>query len=61
MHIDLWTLGLQACNLLVLLALLRWLFYRPVLAVIEARRQALQQQREQARRRCSRPMPKRPS
>lgn len=43
MHIDLWTLLLQACNLVLLLLLLRWLFYRPLLAVIEARRQALQQ------------------
>lgn len=43
MHIDLWTLLLQACNLVVLLLLLRWLFYRPLLAVIEARRQAVQQ------------------
>lgn len=41
MHIDGWTLLLQVLNLLVLLALLRWLFYRPLLAVIEARRQAL--------------------
>jgi len=43
MHIDFWTLLLQACNLVVLLLLLRWLFYRPLLAVIEARRQAVQQ------------------
>jgi F-type H+-transporting ATPase subunit b len=41
MHIDGWTLLLQALNLVVLLALLRWLFYRPLLAVIDARRQAL--------------------
>jgi len=48
MHIDPWTLALQAINLLVLLALLRWLFYRPLLAVMDARRQALQTEREQA-------------
>jgi F-type H+-transporting ATPase subunit b len=39
MHLDLWTLLLQAINLAVLLALLRWLLYRPLLAVIDARRQ----------------------
>ena len=37
MHIDLSTLLLQAINLLVLLALLRWLLYRPLRAVIAAR------------------------
>jgi len=40
MHLDGWTLLLQTINVLVLLALLRWLFYRPLLAVIDARRQA---------------------
>jgi len=38
MHIDLSTLLLQAVNLLVLLALLRWLLYRPLQSVIAARR-----------------------
>ena len=38
MNIDLSTLLLQAINLLVLLALLRWLLYRPLQAVIAARR-----------------------
>jgi len=38
MHIDLSTLLLQAINLLVLLALLRWLLYRPLQSVIAARR-----------------------
>lgn len=51
MHIDLWTLLLQACNLVVLLLLLRWLFYRPLLAVIEARRQAVQQTLSEAQAR----------
>ena len=37
MNIDLSTLLLQAINLLVLLALLRWLLYRPLQAVIAAR------------------------
>ena len=37
MHIDLSTLLLQAINLLVLLALLRWLLYRPLQSVIAAR------------------------
>ena len=51
MHIDLWTLLLQACNLVLLLLLLRWLFYRPLLAVIEARRQAVQQTLSEAQAR----------
>jgi F-type H+-transporting ATPase subunit b len=38
MNIDLSTLLLQAVNLLVLLALLRWLLYRPLQRVIAARR-----------------------
>jgi F-type H+-transporting ATPase subunit b len=37
MHLDIWTLLLQAINLGVLLALLRWLFYKPLLAVIDKR------------------------
>ena len=37
MHIDLSTLLLQAINLLVLLALLHWLLYRPLKSVIAAR------------------------
>ena len=40
MHLDGWTLLLQAINLLVLMALLRWLFYRPLMRVIDARRAA---------------------
>lgn len=40
MQIDVWTLLLQTLNLLVLLALLRWLFYKPLLAVIDQRRAA---------------------
>lgn len=39
MQIDFWTLLLQAINLAVLLALLRWLLYRPLLGMIDARRQ----------------------
>jgi F-type H+-transporting ATPase subunit b len=38
MHLDGWTLLLQSINLLALLALLRWLFYRPLMRVIDARR-----------------------
>ena len=48
MHLDGWTLLLQALNLLVLIALLRWLFYRPLLAMIDARRQATENERNQA-------------
>src|SRR3954469_8457888 len=40
MHIDGWTLILQAANFLVLVWLLRRFLYRPVLAVIDQRRQA---------------------
>lgn len=40
MHLDGWTLLLQSINLLALLALLRWLFYRPLMRVIDARRAA---------------------
>ena len=57
MRIDGWTLLLQALNLALLVALLRWLFYRPLLRVIDERRRvaadevaharATQQQAEQ--------------
>jgi F-type H+-transporting ATPase subunit b len=40
MHIDGWTLILQAANFLILVWLLRRFLYRPVLAVIDQRRQA---------------------
>jgi F-type H+-transporting ATPase subunit b len=40
MHLDPWTLGLQAANFLVLVWLLHRFLYRPVLAVIDARRDA---------------------
>lgn len=39
MHIDPWTIALQAVNFLVLVWLLQRFFYRPVRAVIEKRRQ----------------------
>ncbi|MEZ5703229.1 MAG: hypothetical protein R3E42_16625 [Burkholderiaceae bacterium] len=55
MHIDGWTLLLQAINLAVLLVLLRWLLYKPLMAVIDQRQQrvnealaAAQREREQA-------------
>lgn len=41
MHLDLWTLGLQAANFLVLVWLLHRFLYRPVLAVIAKRQQAM--------------------
>ncbi len=41
MHLDLWTLLLQAINLAVLLALLRWLLYKPLMAVIDKRQQRI--------------------
>jgi F-type H+-transporting ATPase subunit b len=48
MHIDWWTLALQAVNFLVLIALLRHFLYRPAMAAIEARRAALLRDREAA-------------
>lgn len=39
MHIDLWTLGLQAINVLVLLWLLNRFLFRPVAAIVAQRRQ----------------------
>lgn len=44
MQIDLWTLALQAINFFILIVLLRWLFYSPLLAVIDARRQSVEQE-----------------
>lgn len=41
MHLDLWTLLLQAINLAVLLALLRWQLYKPLMAVIDKRQQRI--------------------
>lgn len=40
MHIDWWTLALQAINVLILVWILGRFFYRPVAAIIEARRAA---------------------
>jgi len=40
MHIDLWTLGLQAINVLVLVWLLARFLFRPVAAIVAQRRQA---------------------
>lgn len=42
MNIDLWTLALQALNVLILVWLLQWLFWRPVAGMIAARRAATQ-------------------
>lgn len=40
MHIDLWTLGLQAINVLVLVWLLSRFLFRPIVAIVGQRRQA---------------------
>jgi len=40
MHLDVWTLAIQAVNFLVLAWLLKHFLYRPVLAAMERRRQA---------------------
>jgi F-type H+-transporting ATPase subunit b len=42
MTIDWWTLGLQAINVLILVWLLGWLFWRPMASMIAARRAAAQ-------------------
>jgi F-type H+-transporting ATPase subunit b len=44
MHLDLWTLALQAINLAVLLALLRWLLYKPLMSVIDKRQHSVAEQ-----------------
>ena len=41
MQIDGWTLLLQAINLAVLLGLLRWLLYKPLMAVIDKRQKLI--------------------
>ncbi len=40
MHIDWWTLGLQTVNVVILIALLSRLLFRPVAAMVAARQQA---------------------
>jgi F-type H+-transporting ATPase subunit b len=53
MSIDWWTLGLQAVNFLVLIWLLQRFLYRPVLAIIDRRRdeaEAVRLKREEAER-----------
>ncbi|AOW14967.1 hypothetical protein LPB72_12915 [Hydrogenophaga crassostreae] len=44
MHLDLWTLLLQAINLAVLLALLRWVLYKPLMTVIDKRQQRIREE-----------------
>jgi F-type H+-transporting ATPase subunit b len=51
MELSAWTLALQAVNFLVLVWLLRHFLYRPVQAVIAARKQRTEQALEDARRR----------
>ena len=48
MHIDWWTLGIQAINLLILVWILARFFYRPVAEIIEKRRMAATKQLEEA-------------
>ncbi|WP_049976435.1 F0F1 ATP synthase subunit delta [Azospirillum sp. B506] len=48
MHIDGWTLALQAINFLILVWLLRRFLYRPVLAVIAERQAATERVRSEA-------------
>jgi F-type H+-transporting ATPase subunit b len=43
MTIDWWTLGIQAVNVIILVWLLAWFFWRPVAAMIEQRRDRAQQ------------------
>jgi F-type H+-transporting ATPase subunit b len=49
MRIDWWTLGLQAVNVLVLIWLLSRFLFRPVMAMIEARRAAIAKELDDAR------------
>lgn len=44
MHLDVWTLALQTVNFAVLIVLLQRFLYRPVLRMIDARRDAVQKQ-----------------
>ena len=48
MHIDGWTILLQAVNFLILVWLLRRFLYRPVLAVIAERQAATERARNEA-------------
>ncbi|MGE0311727.1 MAG: F0F1 ATP synthase subunit B [Lautropia sp.] len=50
MTIDWWTLGIQAVNVLVLIGLLGRFFWRPLSAMIDARRDAVRAQLEAVRR-----------
>lgn len=50
MHIDFWTLGLQAVNVLILLWLLSRFLFRPVSAIIAARQQAATSDLDAARK-----------
>lgn len=49
MHIDWWTLGLQTVNVLVLIFILSRFFFRPLTAMIAARRAAVTAELEAAR------------
>jgi F-type H+-transporting ATPase subunit b len=49
MRFDWWTLGLQTVNFAVLVWLLHRFLYRPVLSMIDARRAAIQKQRDDAK------------
>lgn len=49
MSLDLWTIGLQAANVLILLWLLRRFLYRPLQQVLEQRRKSSAELIEQAR------------
>jgi len=55
MHIDWWTLGLQAINFLILVWLLQRFLYKPVMRLVERRRQDVEKafaEAEEARRKA---------
>jgi len=49
MHLDWWTIGLQTLNFAILVWLLHRFLYKPVLTVIEARKQEVQRQFDAAK------------
>lgn len=49
MHLDWWTIGLQTINFAILVWLLHWFLYKPVLAMINARKAEIQRQFDAAK------------
>jgi len=49
MHLDWWTVALQTINFVVLVFLLRYFLYKPVLHLIDGRKAEVQRQYDEAR------------